>query len=166
MPETSAQFTQERRSRLRLPRNLVRAPAPARDFLTMYSGMALSRATSSQFILELRFDAQEPRSRQGRLHNVVSSLFLRPSPSPSSHSPSFSPPLLAGPAPIPMAGREMYAPEGLSARSGLPARLSPPAPAKRNNPPERGVIEDKEGGYRGCRVYVLNDSRASKSVQS
>ena len=61
-----------------------------------------------------------------------------------------SPPLLAGPAPIPMAGREMYAREGLSACSGLPAHLSPPAPAKRNNLPDRGAIEDKEGGYRGC----------------
>ena len=93
------------------------------------------------------------------------SSFVLPPPLPPT-LPRSPPPLLAGPAPIPMAGREMYAPEGLSARSGLPARLSPPAPAKRNNPPERGVIEDKEGGYRGCRVYVLNDSRASKSVQS
>ena len=95
---------------------------------------------------------------------LPSSFVLPPSLPPTL--PRYPPPLLAGPAPIPMAGREMYAPEGLSARSGLPARLSPPAPAKRNNPPERGVIEDKEGGYRGCRVYVLNDSRASKSVQS
>eukprot|EP00959_Pyramimonas_sp_CCMP1952_P196997 4119177-Pyramimonas_sp.AAC.1 len=59
----------------------------------------------------------------------------------------------------------MYAHEGLSARSGLPARLSPPPPAKRKNPPKGGVIEDIEGGYRGCVDLVLNDTRASKSEQ-
>ena len=159
-------MTQERRSRLRLPRNLVRTPAPARDFHTMYSGVALSRATSSQFIPELRSTLRNhARAKDAFTMWYLPSSFVLPPPLPPT-LPRSPPPLLAGPAPIPMAGREMYAPEGLSARSGLPARLSPPAPAKRNNPPKRGVIEDKEGGYRGCRVYVLNDSRASKCVQS
>ena len=83
---------------------------------------------------------------------LPSSFVLPPSLPPTL--PRSPPPLLAGPAPIPMAGREMYAPEGLPAGSGLPARLSPPTPAKRDNPPERGVVENKEGGYRGCKVYV------------
>ena len=148
----SSQLNQDPRSRPRYPHNVLRNGALACDVLTIYSGIAFRRSGTTL--------APRTPSQCG--------IFPLPSSFPLPFLPLslVLPPLLAGPAPIPMAGREMYASEGLSARSGLPARLSPPAPAKRNNPPERGVIEDKEGGYRGCRVYVLNDSRASKSVQS
>ena len=93
------------------------------DFFPTQSSLSLSPSLPSSPPLSWHFHLTYPR----------------PSPSLPPTLPRYPPPLLAGPAPIPMAGREMYAPEGLSARSGLPARLSPSAPAKRNNPPERGV---------------------------
>ena len=32
--------------------------------------------------------------------------------------------------------------------------------------PQRGMIEDEEGGYRGFGIYMLDDARAYKSEQS
>merc|ERR1712083_504316 len=77
-------------------------------------------------------------------------------------------PLLAGPALIPMVGKEMRAPssEEFPARSCLPPRLSPPAPAKRKNPPRRGYVRRRRGRVSRVWEYTLHGTRASKSEQS
>ena len=79
--------------------------------------------------------------------------------------PRSPPPLLAWPSPLPVAGKTIYVPGGLPARSGLPACLSSPDPAKRKNPP-KGHTRRRRGRVSGAWVYMLTGTRANKSEQS
>ena len=163
-------------SRLILPRNLLKNRALAGDLLAIYSRIALSPDTSSQFI-----QAQRPRHSEIALSLGTSLRFITESRSrlilphnlfrrSALDTQKLRPGRRRRRSPVrPSRGRV-----AAGQRCRWPGRWSAAAPSlararlagSKYVPPEGGTIEDEEGGYRGFGKDVLDDTRADKSEQS